>query len=530
VAPETDFLAWLDRRDSAALARVFDLLGGRLLLLAGHLTPRGADARDLVQATFLAAMAHGGTWDRRRPLWPWFAAILHNEARMHLRRQRRRREIELGDEVAGSPVVAAAEPDPVRLAAADESFETVVRTIDSLPTHYRQALRLRLVHGLQPIEIAQVLEVPVGTVRAQLHRGLAQLRGALPAGVATALAALFLGDGDLLAQARTFVLERAAESTAVGAAPAACPWLLSGILAMNTKHVVGLILGLALTAWLTFTFVIPSSSASSAPIENSSTGANTVLEPVPAKLAVAQEPLRNDRTAADPAATPGWRLTVRVLDPNGEPITDAMVSVWTAPESGSFWNRSDSDYLRSDVANGRTDARGEFHSDLGSVRDRSAIWRATHWVWAEARFRARGADARDRSRTRAHDRAAARGTRSWSRHLRAVRSWRDAGDPGLAPRRSRRQAGCPAWFRPERSAPAGSPPTAEALPRANCLAAGPSRIRRQRHRFPSGHLRGERDRRRSDLRPGRVVRAVVPGAVSRPTHRPCTTRRANGCT
>ncbi len=383
VAAEADFTNWLERRDGAALARVFDAIGGRLLLLAAHLAPRDVDARDLVLATFVAAMAHGGTWDRLRPLWPWLATILHNEARMHQRRRRRHREVELGDDVEPRAVAA----DPASVVAADEAFAAVLAAIDAMPLHYRQVLRLRLVHGLQPIEIAQTMEIPVGTVRAQLHRGLAQLRGSLPAGIATALAALLVGDGALLAQARAFVLQHATGMTVVGSATtAASAWLFSGALAMNTKQLIGITIGLALAAWLAFAFVWPESSTPDASNSPASPVASTARAVPTDQPAAAIEIGRNERVEPDAAVATDCSLTVRVLDPAGKPIPDAAVSVWTAPESGSFWNRSDSDYLRVDVAQGSTDARGEFHDPLVRIRGRSAIWRATHWVYAEARL------------------------------------------------------------------------------------------------------------------------------------------------
>ncbi|HEX6811623.1 MAG TPA: RNA polymerase sigma factor, partial [Planctomycetota bacterium] len=166
---ERDFAAWLDHRDAEALARVFDTTGGKLLLLAAHLAGAGAaggGGQDLVQATFVAAMARGASWDRTRPLWPWLAAILHNESHMRLRSARRRREVAI--DAAGA--VPAANGDPPTLAASQELLGTVLQAIDTLPLPYRQVLRLRLVHGLRPVDIARSLEVPVGTVRAQLHR------------------------------------------------------------------------------------------------------------------------------------------------------------------------------------------------------------------------------------------------------------------------------------------------------------------------------------------------------------------------
>lgn len=209
---ERDFAAWLDRRDPDALARVFDATGGKLLLVALHLGSSGATAEDLVQATLLAAMARGKTWDRERPLWPWLAAILHNEAAMELRRRRRRREVALDE--AGE--AKGRDGEPPRLVQAQEALDAVLAAIATMPLPYRQVLRLRLVHGLAPAEIARALEVPAGTVRARLHRGLEQLRGALPAGIAGVVAAV-VGDGTLLAQARARVLAEAAAQSAVRA-------------------------------------------------------------------------------------------------------------------------------------------------------------------------------------------------------------------------------------------------------------------------------------------------------------------------
>src|SRR5688572_8271912 len=124
---------------------------------------------------------------------------------MQARRSRRRREVAL----EGVEAAARGEHDPQQLAASEEVLASVLRAIDALPLPYRQVLRLRLVHGLRPVDIARSLEVPVGTVRAQLHRGLEQLRGSLPAGVAVTLAALLMGDDALLAQVRERVLEQA---------------------------------------------------------------------------------------------------------------------------------------------------------------------------------------------------------------------------------------------------------------------------------------------------------------------------------
>ena len=372
---ERDFTAWTDRRDAAALGRVFDATAGRLLLLAVHLAGSGANAEDLVQATFLAAMAGASSWDRRRPLWPWLAGILHNEATMHWRRVQRRREVDLA---AAAGEVGAA-PDPARLAASDEAFAAVVATIDALPLPYRQVLRLRLLHGLQPIEIARALEVPVGTVRAQLHRGLEQLRQALPAGVAVAVGAWLLSDGALLAQVKAQVLLQAG---AVAAAPVGL-LVTGGWWTMHGKLVGVAVAAVAMLWCLGYLLGMPSGfGAVPAPTE--------VPAPITADLGTgAAKPEAGSRdelqrTTADVAPAPAWPLVVTVKTPRGAPIAGASVLVWVASRGFKIQNQTQGEGLREDVASGETAVDGTFRCALDALREHSPLYRASRFVFVTA--------------------------------------------------------------------------------------------------------------------------------------------------
>jgi RNA polymerase sigma factor (sigma-70 family) len=384
VTIERDFAAWLERRDAAALARVFDATGGKLLLLAAHLAGggaggAGAQAQDLVQATFVDAMAHGAQWDRARPLWPWLAAILHNEARMAARRGRRRREVALD----AADATADRVNDPARAAASDEALAAVLAAIDALPLPYRQVLRLRLVHGLRPIDIARSLEVPVGTVRAQLHRGLEQLRAALPAGVAGALALLVTGDDALLAQVRERVLEHATAQAPL--ATAAIAVASSGWWAMHGKAVALVVGGCVVLACLALATGVPGWFA-----EQPVVAAPPAL--VRAELPASLPPIAGSdgdavRVNAGPVADrASWPLTVHVRTKSGEPIQAAQVSVWTTPQSHAFWNRESGTYLREDLAEGTTGADGAFRTSLDGLRAWGSLARRTTHLHVEARW------------------------------------------------------------------------------------------------------------------------------------------------
>lgn len=376
---ERDFQAWAERRDPAALTRVFDATAGRLVLLAAHLGGGSSGAEDLVQATFLAAMSRAGSWDRRRPLWPWLAGILHNEARMHWRRQQRRRETDL-DAAASAPSDG---PDPQALAAGDESFAAALAAIDGLPLPYRQVLRLRLVHGLQPIEIARALEQPVGTVRAQLHRGLAQLRSALPASLAVAAAAWLAGDGALLAQVRTKVLAEAtaaaaAATTTTAGATAGATLITAGWWTMHGKTIALLAVAAALLLGLLARFggfadEIPAGGAAT---RSTAEAGAVVAAPRDAVAAAAEREL----IPAPASAT--WSLEV-VVTRAGAPVADATVRVVVMP----FGFSGETDVpaaAREALTTGATGADGIFRCPLDQLCARSALFARSTGVFVEA--------------------------------------------------------------------------------------------------------------------------------------------------
>lgn len=199
-SPERQFRRFREDGDPAALAAVFDACAPRLLLVAAHVTPDAAAAEDLLQDTFLAAMAAALQWDPARPLLPWLCGILRHRA-LHLARQgRRRATADLPGEVTD-----AAAADPATVAADAELLARVEGALGGLPSPYREALVLRLVHGLEPTAIAHALGRPPGTVRVQLRRGIDLLRAALPTSLAGSLA-LLLGSERGLAATRAAVL------------------------------------------------------------------------------------------------------------------------------------------------------------------------------------------------------------------------------------------------------------------------------------------------------------------------------------
>ena len=123
-----------------------------------------AAAEDIAQESFLAAVRALDRFDRRRPFGPWLHRIVVNRAIDWARSRAPRAETEELD-VPG--------PDP------PERDDSLLSTLASLDPDHRAVIVLRYLLEYTPGEIAELLELPRGTVNSRLRRGLDALREAI---------------------------------------------------------------------------------------------------------------------------------------------------------------------------------------------------------------------------------------------------------------------------------------------------------------------------------------------------------------
>jgi RNA polymerase sigma-70 factor (ECF subfamily) len=129
-------------------------------------THDAAAAEDVAQEAFLAALRRLDSFDRGRPFGPWLHRIVVNRAIDWGRRRRLRRETELDD---------AAGEDP-----SSDISDATVAALAELSVEHRAVIVLRHLLGYTPGEIAELLDLPRGTVNSRLRRGLDTLREGIP--------------------------------------------------------------------------------------------------------------------------------------------------------------------------------------------------------------------------------------------------------------------------------------------------------------------------------------------------------------
>ena len=159
----------LDRRQFESLAlEHLDML----YRLARRMTRDPHRAEDLVQETYLRAFRSADEFELQSyGIRPWLIRILHN---LHVSRgmRERRQPVAVDDEHLTTASVASEPPVAFTWDGMDQQLK---RAFDTLPEEYQAVMHLWAIEELSYKEIADALDVPLGTVMSRLHRARQRL-------------------------------------------------------------------------------------------------------------------------------------------------------------------------------------------------------------------------------------------------------------------------------------------------------------------------------------------------------------------
>jgi RNA polymerase sigma-70 factor (ECF subfamily) len=145
-------------------------------------------AEDLAQEVFVKAYRHLAAYDPTRKFASWLFKVAHNTTIDHLRRS----SLEtvplaagLADRDEGGELLAvladSSTESPAAAAERRQMARALERAIASLRPEYREAVVLRYVEGQSYQEIGEVLDLPLGTVKTNLHRARKEMAAAMMA-------------------------------------------------------------------------------------------------------------------------------------------------------------------------------------------------------------------------------------------------------------------------------------------------------------------------------------------------------------
>lgn len=141
------------------------------------------DAVDITQDAFVKAYSKLRSFDSGSTFYTWLYRIAVNTAIDFLRKRKSRPVDSLDDEkfneMGFEPVSHDAGADPVKVFSTNEQQRMLKQAISSLSEKLRSVIVLHDVEGLSQEEVADILKVPIGTVKSRVSRGRAELRNIL---------------------------------------------------------------------------------------------------------------------------------------------------------------------------------------------------------------------------------------------------------------------------------------------------------------------------------------------------------------
>lgn len=173
--------------DMAAFARLVVKYQDRIYNTCWRLCGNVEDARDLTQDAFLRALQAIGTFQSRAGFYTWLFRIAVNLSIAHRRKNRHAVTLSLHDgdgtrliDSQASELVRRTGPmrshDPAVALETREAHRVLLQVLDELDDEHRTVLILRDVESFDYQEIAEILDVPAGTVKSRLHRARMALR------------------------------------------------------------------------------------------------------------------------------------------------------------------------------------------------------------------------------------------------------------------------------------------------------------------------------------------------------------------
>lgn len=180
---ETDDAELIERAragEPGAFEELFMRHRNQIYSLSYRMTGNASDAEDLCQDVFLVAMRKIGSFQGRSSFSTWLYRVAVNRSKDFLRKRKRNPEIP-HDEEMGEPVPAASErakerdSGPENKAMQSEAQDLVRSALAQLPPSLRAPLVLHELEGYEYSEVANMLHIPVGTVKSRIFRARVKL-------------------------------------------------------------------------------------------------------------------------------------------------------------------------------------------------------------------------------------------------------------------------------------------------------------------------------------------------------------------
>lgn len=178
----------LQSGDRSAFRELYDRYQRRAFSIAFGMVKNESDARDIVQDAFIKAYRNIASFQGTAAFYTWFYRIVFNVAIDHTRKKRPDRgngyqdelkQDEDGRAAEGAVLPNILEGNPRRTLLRKELSQALDEALNTLPEHHRAVILLREVDGLSYEEMAEILDIPKGTIMSRLFHARKKMQEAL---------------------------------------------------------------------------------------------------------------------------------------------------------------------------------------------------------------------------------------------------------------------------------------------------------------------------------------------------------------
>lgn len=171
-----DLLVRTGKRDQSAFAELYQHAGGRLFGVCLRMLRDPGDAEEVLQEVFTTVWRRADGFDpARASALAWLLALTRNKA---IDRLRQRREVLLDDPINLDQMIDE-RPAPPDDAEASQDYVRLLKCLEALEPNQRRSVRAAFFTGATYRELAARCQVPLGTLKSWIRRGLIQLRECL---------------------------------------------------------------------------------------------------------------------------------------------------------------------------------------------------------------------------------------------------------------------------------------------------------------------------------------------------------------
>lgn len=166
--------------DTLAFVELVELYKDKIYNVCYRMLGNPHDAEEAAQETFLRAYANLNKYNSYHKFSTWIYRIASNGCIDRLRRKKQETSLDapLADDEAVDfySILPSQDPLPEELVVRKETHLMLQEAIEKLPSAYRAVIVLKYIEDLSLQEIADILSLPVATVKTRLHRGREALR------------------------------------------------------------------------------------------------------------------------------------------------------------------------------------------------------------------------------------------------------------------------------------------------------------------------------------------------------------------